>query len=135
MNIKVKVEDMIYEVEIDDINSIPVIAHIGDESFVVWPEQSQETVALPHRNLRHTPATGMQTNSKDRIVPAPLPGTITEVFVQAGNKVEVGDPLLIIEAMKMKNTIRSGRSGTIASIHIQPGEAVKHHQPVIEFTE
>jgi len=135
MNIKVKVEDMIYEVEIEDLTTLPVIAHIGDETFDVWPEMVPNPVIISHHIQRHPTTTGMQTNNKDRLVTAPLPGTITEVFVQPGKKVAVGDPLLVIEAMKMKNTIRSGRSGTIASIHVHPSETVKHHQPMIEFME
>lgn len=135
MNIKVKVEDTIYKVEVEDIHSIPVIVHVGDETFEVWPELAQDSLKLHHRHQPHSPATGLQTNSEDRIVLAPLPGTIMEVFVQTEKKVEAGEPLLIIEAMKMKNTIRSGRSGTIKSIHVHPGEAVKYHQPVMEFLE
>jgi len=135
MIIKVKVEDIIYEVEIEDLHALPVVARIGDEIFMVWPEISQEPATLPDRIHRQQAATGMQTSNKDRIVPAPLPGTIFKVFVKDGLKVEIGDPLLVIEAMKMKNTIRSGRSGIIAAIHVHTGEAVKHHQSLIEFTD
>ncbi len=46
-------------------------------------------------------------------IKAPLPGTILEVKVKPGDKVKVGDKLLIMEAMKMENNINSDREGTI----------------------
>lgn len=135
MNIKVKIEEIIYEVEIEDINSLPVIAHIGEETFEVWPELSNEPARPQHKVQRHTNFTGMQSKREDSIIPAPLPGTIGEIFVQPGQKVSEGDPLFIIEAMKMKNSIRSGRGGTVKSIMVKTGETVKHHQPMIEISE
>jgi biotin carboxyl carrier protein len=135
MNIRVKVENILYEVEIEDLTTRPIIARVGQESFEVWPEENIAPVTQTKPLQRHAAATGMQTRSKDRIIAAPLPGTVTQIFVQPGHQIETGDPLLVIEAMKMKNTIRSGQNGTIASVLVNPGETVKHHQPVIEFSE
>jgi biotin carboxyl carrier protein len=135
MNIKVKVNETVYEVEIDDLATRPIMARIGGESFEIWPEEISTPVTPAQPRKSHPAATGMQTDSKERVILAPLPGTITQVFVQPGKKIETGDPLLVIEAMKMKNTIRSGRNGILASVLVNTGDTVKHHQAILEFTE
>lgn len=55
---------------------------------------------------------------------APLPGTINDIKVKVGDKVNAGDTVVILEAMKMQNNIEAETSGTIASINVNKGDAV-----------
>ena len=55
---------------------------------------------------------------------APLPGTITEIKVQVGQQVNVGDTILVLEAMKMQNNIESEYAGQVTSILVKQGETV-----------
>ena len=55
---------------------------------------------------------------------APLPGTIVDIKVTAGQQVAVGDVVLILEAMKMENEIMAEKAGTIASISVNKGDTV-----------
>ena len=57
-------------------------------------------------------------------VKAPLPGTITEIKVQVGQQVNVGDTILVLEAMKMQNNIESEYAGQVTSILVKQGETV-----------
>ena len=57
-------------------------------------------------------------------VKAPLPGTITDVKVQVGQTVAVGETLLVLEAMKMQNNIESDYAGQVTSILVKQGETV-----------
>lgn len=57
-------------------------------------------------------------------VVAPLPGTINEIKVKVGDKVDAGDTVVVLEAMKMQNNIDAETSGTIASINVNKGDAV-----------
>ena len=57
-------------------------------------------------------------------VVAPLPGTINEIKVKVGDKVNAGDTVVILEAMKMQNSIEAETSGTITSINVNKGDAV-----------
>lgn len=57
-------------------------------------------------------------------VVAPLPGTINEIKVKVGDKVNAGDTVVVLEAMKMQNNIDAEASGTIASINVNKGDAV-----------
>ena len=57
-------------------------------------------------------------------VRAPLPGKITHVAVRAGDRVQAGDTLVVIEAMKMENEFKAAAAGTIAEVRVSPGQAV-----------
>jgi biotin carboxyl carrier protein len=57
-------------------------------------------------------------------VKAPLPGTITELKVSVGQQVNVGDVVLVLEAMKMQNNIEAEYAGTVTSITVKQGETV-----------
>ena len=57
-------------------------------------------------------------------VVAPLPGTINEIKVKVGDKVNAGDTVVILEAMKMQNNIEAETSGTITGINVNKGDAV-----------
>jgi biotin carboxyl carrier protein len=57
-------------------------------------------------------------------VAAPMPGKIVSLLVSAGDSVEVGQGLLVVEAMKMQNEIRSPKSGKVEKLFVQEGQAV-----------
>ena len=57
-------------------------------------------------------------------VRAPMPGKITHVAVRAGDRVQAGDTLVVIEAMKMENEFKASAAGTIAEVRVSPGQAV-----------
>ena len=134
MKVTVKIDGQTYDVEIQDINKRPIIAVVEGETFEVHPEI--ELGASP--TSESTPAKVTETitqNASGKTLLAPLPGTVTEIFVLPGAQVEAGQPVCVIEAMKMKNTIRADRSGTVASVLISPGQSVKHKQALVEFAD
>ncbi len=64
-------------------------------------------------------------------ISAPMPGMVTDITVQEGDSVTENQPLVVLEAMKMENEIRSITSGTVKKIHIQPGQPVEKGQQLI----
>ena len=66
---------------------------------------------------------------------APMPGVILEVSVATGDAVERGQAIAVLEAMKMKNSIKSPRAGTIAEVCVAVGQAVGHGDPIVRFRE
>ena len=56
---------------------------------------------------------------------APMPGMVSEVNAEVGSKVEEGDPIITLEAMKMLTTISASTSGTVTEILAQKGDAVE----------
>ncbi|MDV7398755.1 acetyl-CoA carboxylase biotin carboxyl carrier protein subunit, partial [Arthrospira platensis SPKY1] len=69
-------------------------------------------------------ATVARPSSADGRVKAPIPGLITRVLVQPGDQVETGQPLLLLEAMKMENEILAPRSGQVIKVNDAPGNSV-----------
>src|SRR5215467_2546602 len=57
-------------------------------------------------------------------IAAPMPGKVVRLLVQQGDRVEVGQGLLVVEAMKMQNEIRSPKSGRVEKLFAQEGQAV-----------
>ncbi len=66
--------------------------------------------------------TGHHTHA-DRLV-APMPGSVVQVLVEAGARVSKGDPLIVVEAMKMEHVIRAPHDGIVERIDVAPGETV-----------
>lgn len=62
-----------------------------------------------------------------------IPGVIKKLYVSEGNSVDAGDQLLLLEAMKMENTVRSTLKGKIKKISVKEGETVIKNQLLIEL--
>jgi pyruvate carboxylase subunit B len=62
-----------------------------------------------------------------------MPGTIVDVLVKTGQKVNAGDAVLVIEAMKMENEIQAAVSGTVIAIYVEKGDAVTPDEALIEI--
>ena len=64
---------------------------------------------------------------------APMPGLVLEVAVEVGQEVVKGDALLILEAMKLENVIKSPTDGVVKSISVNKGETVEKNQLILNF--
>ena len=64
---------------------------------------------------------------------SPMPGIIIDIEVKQGDKVKEGDSILILEAMKMENSIKCPKDGIVKSIHAQKGDAVEKGKLLIEL--
>lgn len=127
-----------------DIHARPIQVSIDGETFEVWPEEmmvpSSEQRPSPTPQVVHpVKAIEMegdsQKSSQSSLVTAPIPGVIIEIKVNEGEVVTYGQELCVLEAMKMKNSIRAGHDGTIAKIHISAGEQVQQSKVLMEFNE
>jgi len=145
MKYKITANNKTYEVEIENINARPVIAFVDGDRFEVMPEYGsqpeikKETDVLKNKSSKrifdpNQPSTASHALNSD-VQTSPLPGTVIEVFVKAGEKIEMGQVILIIEAMKMKNSIRSIHTGTISEVLVNPGQSVAHKQALVKFAK
>lgn len=71
--------------------------------------------------------------SHEGCVTTAMPGTIVDVKVSVGGKVSAGDPVLVIEAMKMENEIQAPKSGTVVAIHVKKGDSVTPDETLLEI--
>ncbi|TDQ09822.1 acetyl-CoA carboxylase biotin carboxyl carrier protein subunit [Pedobacter metabolipauper] len=72
-------------------------------------------------------------SNKIKEIKAPMPGLVIGVLVSEGDEVNQGDNLLVLEAMKMENIIKSPTSGTIKKIGISKGDKVEKNELLIQF--
>lgn len=151
MRLKVKVNNQVFEVEIKDLAARPVIALVDGQVYEVWPDQEMRpaylaaqapVVSAPDPTLTQSlvsrPVTAPKPAApgsvdKARSVMAPIPGVIVTIAVKAGDTVESGKELCVLEAMKMKNSIRANRAGKIAVVRVSVGEQVKSSQVLMEY--
>ena len=70
---------------------------------------------------------------KVNVIKAPMPGLIIDLRVKEGDEEKAGDPLLILEAMKMENIIKSPGAGTVKKVKIKKGDSVEKGHVMIEF--
>jgi len=149
MKYKITVNNKTYEVEIENINTRPVVAFVDGERFEVMPENAGQAEAKKEadeiknkaekKSFDPNPVPAVSSSPNQALsgnaLTAPLPGTVIEVFVKAGEKVEAGQVVVIIEAMKMKNSIRSVYSGTVSDVLVSAGQSVAHKQALIKFAD
>ena len=74
-----------------------------------------------------------QTVDATRLVLSPMPGLLSSLVVSQGQEVKAGEPLAIVEAMKMENVLRAERDGRIARIRVSPGDSLAVDQVILEF--
>jgi biotin carboxyl carrier protein len=136
MKYKVRISDRSYVVEIEDIHARPIIAYVDGQKFEVQPESAGSLLvreeAIESKPVVAAPQPAVQTGSGHEMT-APLPGTIIEIFVNAGDEIEAGKVVLVIEAMKMKNSIRTTRGGKVAEVLVSSGQTVAHKQALVRF--
>ncbi|MEW6287763.1 MAG: biotin/lipoyl-containing protein [Chloroflexota bacterium] len=139
MKYNVTIQDKSYVVEIEDINARPVIAYVEGIRVEVIPDTNPLGVEGARQEVqkeaKEVHSIDLRTDSQQNAneLTAPLPGTVVEVFVKEGDVIEAGQVVLVIEAMKMKNSIRSTRTGRVAQVLVSPMQTVAHKQPLVRF--
>jgi acetyl-CoA/propionyl-CoA carboxylase biotin carboxyl carrier protein len=115
------------------------------KSVVVEVEGKRIDVSLPARMLQSGNATGgrapkrkisshhSSSGSSDKSIKAPMQSTVVKLAVTAGDKVVEGDQILVLEAMKMEQSISSPRDGVIKAVRVSVGETVPSGTVLIEF--
>ncbi len=71
--------------------------------------------------------------AEEPVAASPMPGKVVKILVKVGDKVEKGQGLVIVEAMKMENEIKSPANGTVEKVNFAPGDLVDAAQPIIEI--
>ena len=96
-----------------------VRVHRVDDTFYLDSALGSSTLRMLDRFP--APVGGSATGS----LHAPLPGTVTRVLVQEGDRVHAGQPLLALEAMKMEHTIAAAHDGIVTEVHVAVGTQVE----------
>lgn len=126
---RLTLEGKTYQVTIDDPDANPMQVTVDGEVFQVQLE------ALPDASAAPIPATGpARPLGAERVVTAPMPGTINKISVAPGERVEQGQELCVLEAMKMNNVIRAPGPGRVAEVRVALKQSVQHGDVLMVLT-
>lgn len=126
---KVNVNGIPFEIELK--SPINPARHPSLSTPKVVPPVQQPTVQAPSPSSSPVSAQPSAANVSGVPLKAPLPGTISEILVQAGQRVNAGETVLVLEAMKMKNNIETETSGTVSAILVKPNDTVKEGEVML----
>ena len=119
-----KVQGVDYEVEIEEVEGNIAKVKVNGISFEVELKQPINAATAISHPRPVTPPVAAAPAGTGTPVKAPLPGTITSVNVKVGDKVNTGDAVVVLEAMKMQNNIEAESTGTVTSIAVNVGDSV-----------
>ncbi len=125
MKYKVTLNNRVYEVEVEMGQAMLI-----DEYDAVAPAPAAAPAA-PAAAPAAPAAVPAAALASGEVVKAPMPGNILKINVAPGQKVEEGDVLIVLEAMKMENEIVATKSGTVAQVAVSKGAVVETGAPLV----
>ena len=143
-NYKINIAGKTYDVEVGDISKSPVEVSVNGTVYQVEiPESAGDRVSGVQGTLAPKPVVAAAAVSRpsipdsldDGVVRSPMPGRILSVNISVGDTVKKGQPIFILESMKMENTIASSIDGTVTSLHVAVSDSVQHGQTLAEIAK
>ena len=121
MKYKVTLKDKVYEVEVEKGEAMLIDEYEAKAPAAPVAAAVSTVAAAPAQVTAAAPAASAPADA----VKAPMPGNILKVLVSEGQKVNEGDPVIVIEAMKMENEVVANKSGSIGKIFVTKGQSVE----------
>lgn len=137
-------EESLHEIEIEKEGTRIRVQNQSGQINNIAQAQLQPTIIAnnPHSNqdVESVPEINKSETSSKKFVKSPMVGTCylspepgSKPFIQVGSRVNKGDPIIIIEAMKTFNTIPSTESGTVKNILVNDGQPIEFGEDIIEI--
>lgn len=131
----IKVDNNQFKVFKDNrVYSVELLEKNGNEASLVINGKIVSTAIISEmEQLLKKLGMGSAASTTVKELKAPMPGTILSLSQSSGSSVVKGDPILILEAMKMENVIKSPGDGVIKTVHVSKGDNVEKNQKLISF--
>lgn len=112
-----------------------VSANYDEKQMVLLVNGTKYTVNLRDKYDELLTSLGMDKllNTKLNELKAPMPGLVLDIFVTPGTAVKKGDPVIVLEAMKMENVLKAAGDGVVKKIAVEKKQAVEKNQLLISF--
>lgn len=130
-----------YEVVVGDITDNIAVLTVNGEEFKVEMEKKAEPEkkhVVRHATEENTATAEGNTGSAPKgaagagtAVKSPLPGVITDILVEVGQEVQVGDTLIVLEAMKMANNLEAEKAGKVTAVCVKVGQSVMEDEVLV----
>jgi len=107
-----------------------------EKTFIIRVNGNRYTVQLKDKYDDLLKKLGMDTASSLKVkeMKAPMPGLVVDVRVKEGDVVKKGDALIVLQAMKMENILKSSADATIRKIHVEKENTIEKNQLLISFS-
>jgi biotin carboxyl carrier protein len=136
-NFTFKINENNYGVKIVSHEANTIELEVNGTSYSVKMKEEVKTLKTP--TLVRKPSISaiepikINPSSSKTNITAPIPGVILSLNVKVGDTIKVGDVLLVLEAMKMENSITSEKSGKVTAINVKVGQQVLQSEVMIEL--
>jgi biotin carboxyl carrier protein len=130
-----------YEVDINNVEGQTIELEVNGTPYTVTLDKEVKQTKTPKlvrsQAIPSTDATPQvsKTAKKGGSINSPLPGVILDVFVKPGDRISVGQKVLLLEAMKMENNIESDKEGVVAEVKARKGDSVMEGDVLIMMGE
>ena len=116
-------------------NATLISFNAEEKAMVLNVNGNDYEISIKDKNDLLLQQLGISTKSSSAVqfIKAPMPGLIINISIAVGDEVTKGDTLLILEAMKMENVIKSPRDGKIKKVSVELRKAVEKNQVMLEF--
>ena len=136
-NLKITVNGVAYNVQVEETNApayvpaqAPAPAPVAPAPVAAAPAPAPAPAAAPEA----APAAKAAAPSAGaNVLKAPMPGNIMSIAVSAGQSIQKGQVILILEAMKMENEIIAPADAVVAGVHVNKGDMVNPGDPLVSF--
>jgi len=127
VKLKITVDDKTYEVDVEVFDET---APRGLHQYAVTPSQVRVPAAPSGVAAGAVPSGPV---NEEKVCRSPITGTVVRLVAQPGQSIQPGDILIVLEAMKMENELRTSAPGVVAAIRVAAGQTVEKGQVLVEL--
>jgi biotin carboxyl carrier protein len=141
----IKVDEKLYELDINKVEKGRYSILLDGKSFnveIIEKESSKEynvtaldrsyDLEIIDAESRYLMSRkGNDLEDAENTIASPMPGKIVKILVHAGQKVETGQTVIIVSAMKMESEYKAGKDGVVKEVHVSEGDTIEGSQPLI----
>jgi len=143
---KVNIDDRIYDLDLEKVESNAYSILLDGQSinmemiegdtlnhYKVNTINNYYEIEVIDAATRYRNRSGSDVEAGGNIISTPMPGKIVKIPVKEGDMIEKGQTVVVVSAMKMESEYKSAVEGIVKHIHINEGDAVEGHQPLVEI--
>lgn len=125
MKLKITVENKTYEVEVEAVE--PEASPAPPRGYVIEPAPVRVPAAAAPPPAAEGPI------NEEKVCRSPISGIVVKVAAQRGQRIQTGDVLMVLEAMKMETNITAPVAGKVANVNVNAGDSVQSGRVLVEF--